>query len=614
MPTKPMSAVIATLVIIVTVVFMTVATAFALSATYTYDDLDRLKSVTYSDGTVIGYDYDKTGNRTQTTSSNTPTDFSASVVTGNAPLAVDFTDLSGGSPTAWLWNFGDGTTSTQQNPTHTYTSMGDYTVSLTMTNSQGVRKLTKDNYISTATSNAPAGAAEINIYGSSSQFDFLNAIAVKFVKKYCTASVPADPAGNGYVLQYKTTGGNTVKNGIVTGSSCSNIPGSSDTNLVLRYNGIASGEGIQAANKTIPLDSDLNSGCNVAGQRRMAPITTMDSATLTDADLPNYRSKTVCAMVNIGTSDASYDNFDQFYSDELVSADGTNTVTPLPGFTHPAGNDNLTVAVPFAFYVNPGVTAFHCVDNLVDRKKTGGLCTTAGVNGATVTNTEQCATGSVCETTPSTIDNISRLQANILYAGQITNWNQLGGYFTSNPVKICMRKPGSGTLVAFDKTVMTAGGRSGWGADYNVLANNDLGNVLPYTYFNGSSTDMKNCIGGGDGFKQPDGVTAVPATGAVGYLVADTVNAADKYIRVKYNGVAPNRTAVRNGAYEFYTIGHMYADVDPLSEAVVSYVQDPANIPSGMGNFWASVYEMKFVRGLDTAYPSRGVPIYDVSP
>lgn len=52
-------------------------------------------------------------------------------------LTVAFTDVSTGSPTSWLWDFGDGNTSTQQNPTHTYAASGTYTVCLTATNSCG---------------------------------------------------------------------------------------------------------------------------------------------------------------------------------------------------------------------------------------------------------------------------------------------------------------------------------------------------------------------------------------------------------------------------------------------------------------------------------------------
>lgn len=58
-----------------------------------------------------------------------------------APLAgarVDFVDTStGGAPTAWLWNFGDGGTSTLRNPSHTFSDNGTYDVRLTVTNATG---------------------------------------------------------------------------------------------------------------------------------------------------------------------------------------------------------------------------------------------------------------------------------------------------------------------------------------------------------------------------------------------------------------------------------------------------------------------------------------------
>jgi PKD repeat protein len=53
----------------------------------------------------------------------------------NSPIT--FTDFSTNSPSSWSWNFGDGGTSTQQNPQHTYSNPGNYTVSLTVTNATG---------------------------------------------------------------------------------------------------------------------------------------------------------------------------------------------------------------------------------------------------------------------------------------------------------------------------------------------------------------------------------------------------------------------------------------------------------------------------------------------
>ena len=70
--------------------------------------------------------------------------------TGRSPLAVQFTDQSTGSPRLWYWNFGDGTTSTKQNPVHTYRNLINtqyYTVTLTVSNERGTDKLTKTSYI-----------------------------------------------------------------------------------------------------------------------------------------------------------------------------------------------------------------------------------------------------------------------------------------------------------------------------------------------------------------------------------------------------------------------------------------------------------------------------------
>ncbi|MDN3935306.1 PKD domain-containing protein [Arthrobacter sp. YD4] len=62
--------------------------------------------------------------------------FTATPTSGTAPLNVAFTDTSSGSPTSWAWDFGDGTSATTQNPSHTYAA-GTFTAKLTATNSAG---------------------------------------------------------------------------------------------------------------------------------------------------------------------------------------------------------------------------------------------------------------------------------------------------------------------------------------------------------------------------------------------------------------------------------------------------------------------------------------------
>ncbi|HOK37291.1 MAG TPA: PKD domain-containing protein [Bacteroidales bacterium] len=74
---------------------------------------------------------------TQEQLQNVVADFSVSDTVGCVNLTVQFTDLSLNNPTSWLWNFGDGETSFEQNPVHTYVQPGIYTVSLEVSNSTG---------------------------------------------------------------------------------------------------------------------------------------------------------------------------------------------------------------------------------------------------------------------------------------------------------------------------------------------------------------------------------------------------------------------------------------------------------------------------------------------
>ncbi|HSE71576.1 MAG TPA: phytase [Nocardioidaceae bacterium] len=101
----------------------------------------------------------KTGYITVTAAPVAPTaSFTASPTSGTAPLTVSFTDTSTGAPTSWSWDFGDGGTSTQQNPTHVYDDPGTYTVTLTATNGQGSDTVTRTNLITVSAVQAPVAS------------------------------------------------------------------------------------------------------------------------------------------------------------------------------------------------------------------------------------------------------------------------------------------------------------------------------------------------------------------------------------------------------------------------------------------------------------------------
>ena len=79
----------------------------------------------------------------------------STVRTGAPPLEVQFVDLSSGTPSGWQWDFGDGGTSVEQNPTHVYGSDGTYTVTLTVVNLTGADIETKTDYVTVVSATPP---------------------------------------------------------------------------------------------------------------------------------------------------------------------------------------------------------------------------------------------------------------------------------------------------------------------------------------------------------------------------------------------------------------------------------------------------------------------------
>lgn len=94
-----------------------------------------------------------------TQNSNPPVAQFSAANTTTCNGTVCFNDLSTNIPTAWLWDFGDGNTSPQQNPCHTYTANGNFTVSLTAYNGNGSDNHTISNYITVNTASQVTSAS-----------------------------------------------------------------------------------------------------------------------------------------------------------------------------------------------------------------------------------------------------------------------------------------------------------------------------------------------------------------------------------------------------------------------------------------------------------------------
>jgi len=90
--------------------------------------------------------------------------FSVDSITVEEGTSIQFTDESTGEPTQWQWDFGDGNTSAEQNPMHTYSSEGAYDVELAVENDYGRDTETKSNYIEVSMSSTFTDARDGQTY------------------------------------------------------------------------------------------------------------------------------------------------------------------------------------------------------------------------------------------------------------------------------------------------------------------------------------------------------------------------------------------------------------------------------------------------------------------
>ncbi|MHA1974399.1 MAG: PKD domain-containing protein [Candidatus Hodarchaeales archaeon] len=126
-------------------------TSSAQNPSYTYNTAGTY-TVTLTASNCAGSDVVSkvdyiTVNEAPCTETTPVADFSGSPTSGDAPLIVNFSDLSTNNPDAWAWDFGDGGSSTAQNPSYTYSAAGTYTVLLTASNCAGSNTNTKTDYI-----------------------------------------------------------------------------------------------------------------------------------------------------------------------------------------------------------------------------------------------------------------------------------------------------------------------------------------------------------------------------------------------------------------------------------------------------------------------------------
>jgi PKD repeat protein len=208
--------------------------------------------------------------------------FTATPLAGLAPVTVRFTDTSTGSPTGWLWAFGEGNTSTSQNPSYTYSYAGNYTVNLTASTSGGSNTVTWPGYINVS---APV------IITTSCSFTGVNITT----------------AGTTQQVNISTTG-NSVSGNTVTVSN----PGSSWSNLSVtftsppqlnsgNYTGTVSSVQASIQPETVPISGVGNPNVSVSLDMTQVPGSGASiTSTISSGPSPSAQSSFTLAASSAG--------------------------------------------------------------------------------------------------------------------------------------------------------------------------------------------------------------------------------------------------------------------------------------------------------------------------
>ena len=403
---------------------------------------------------------------------------------------------------------------------------------------------------------ASAATKEINIYGASAQFTFWNALAPDFIKAQtgCSSATPV------------TASFNTANK--VTTASCNG------NDYIIRVSSKASFDGILALKGD---DSQATSGSTAekcssgdpgdpGASLRQNYRKMVDESSCTGTSCSSLK----CVKVNIGASDVAGESFSQESHGNLLGPlGGTYTDRAFSGISTTGMPSAQPFVVPFAFMVNNTNSTLNTALN----------------------------------------SNLTRMQAVLLFSGQVKNWQNMGSSYPNLATMICMRHAGSGTHATLDYAVVRG---NGWGNNLPVYENNpgdseNYDSSSPIMFFNDATGDELNCIN----------TTSVSGTtvGAIGYADADKADFTSKLVsgknitELKYQGEYASRDAVKYGRYDFWTNEWAYKDAGysdtTFMNALLTFAADASRIPSSETNFWAVQSEMKYEKATDQQYPHK---------
>jgi len=444
-----------------------------------------------------------------------------------------------------------------------------------------------------------ASAVDINVYGASAQYNFWSKQGQNWLLSATGANCGSISAGP---LSYTSSGApfHGQKYFFITGASCGAVGGGS---ITVRVTAADSFDGLDAvAQLPYAFDSVVPNSPNTHHLDPMAangtPCGTGQRTMLADAtnNPPNFPADYGCFPVVLGASDVTPDIFTQhtnfagsYFDGPKGTAAAWGPINLSTGSNLPAGMGGLThfqpVVVPFGLWLNNSVQLATCASSS-PVPYAGSPCDPS--------SSGQCGTGGTCQAAAN-VTNLPLEWLNLILTGKVANWNQLNSAFSSVPVTLCLRVPGSGTLATLDYAVLKRTGGS--------LPVRESTSTAPFVWFNFTSGDVEKCVNA--------------ESGAIGILDADDTAvtiANGGYGPVGVEGQLPTRTNIRTGLYDYFTFENLYESAscsgdisatgcNQLVTNFTDFSNLPENITASGRSLYASTAEM-LVTKAGANYPS----------
>ncbi len=416
-----------------------------------------------------------------------------------------------------------------------------------------------------------AKTVEINIFGASAQYKFWTAAAPHFLNTICAeADIYAAKDGSSHD---RDTGvavcAGTEGLAGITGNGYDGTAngGTANDTLIIRYTTNASYDGIRAVQDN---DTDDADNCPTDGDRYQAEPTGTELKNFFTEGAGTTIASIECMDVTVGASDVAASTF-------MQSSDGFAEGPATTDYTDVIDRDinNLTIppsyqvdrpiVVPFGFYANSALP----------------------------------------------LNNLSRMEAVNIFAGKVTNWQDLDPTYPDQQVVVCHRHAGSGTAATLNAAVFR-------GDDVMPTVQQDGDFLSPYynmfvefeglpaIYFNKGSSEAVECAGytpGGVAYADSDKCVN-GCSGSRGDLKA-----------IAYQGVGGDANtdvmseAVKNGRAIFWSAQYLYSnptgETKRVIDSIVGFASVEANLATtGKGDFWAAQDAMNWEKATDFAWPS----------